>query len=354
MLDSLSAPGTHPCVRLGRLLDPRVPGARAAELGAPAARTAPGIAIDSDLLAVAGRHHMVATLASALARRGLRPDDPDLADYLDAIHRLNARRNARIVAEIGEVAGALAARGVRPVFLKGAALLLRGTHSDPASRFLGDIDVLVAPEATEAAAAALAAAGFTQKPAGPAHVHDRVKLVHPHRPAQVELHHPAVPAHLAAPLAAEAMRADALPVAALPGAAVPTVTDLAIHNVLHAMLHDWNLAMAELPLRDALDLALLARDPALDWDAVAARIARAPQGSAALAFCLAASREAFPWAELPALPVTGAAARALRAWRDRRGRPTGRVRRRLANVVEHSGRAWRGLARALGPAEARA
>ena len=351
MLDSLSTPGAHPCVRLGRLLDPREPVAHAVESGA---QPMVGVAIDSDLLAVAGRHHMVAALASALSRRGLRPDDPDLAAYLDAIHGLNARRNARVMAEIAEVAAALAGRGIRPVFLKGAALLLRGTHADPASRFLGDIDVLVAPEATGAAAAALAAVGFRQKPAGPAHVHDRVKLVHPHRPAQVELHHPAVPAHLAGPLVAAAMRADARPVAALPGAAVPTTTDLAIHNVLHAMLHDWNLAMAELPLRDALDLALLARDPALEWDAVVARIARAPHGSAALAFCLAATREAFPWAELPALPVTGAAARALRAWRDRRGRPTGRVRRRLANVAEHSGRAWRGVTRALHPAGARA
>ena len=342
MPDSHSAPGTHPCVRLGRLLDPCAPVARGT------------IRVDCDVLAVAGRHHMVTALASALSRRGLRPDDPDLADYLDAIHGLNARRNARVMAEVAEIAAALAGRGIRPVFLKGAALLLRGTHADPASRFLGDIDVLVDPAATEAAAAALAAAGFRQKPAGPAHVHDRVKLVHPHRPAQVELHHPAVPAHLAGPLGAGAKRAAALPVAVLPGAAVPTATDLAIHNVLHAMLHDWNLAMAELPLRDALDLALLARDPALAWDAVAARIARAPHGSAALAFCLAATREAFPWAELPALPVTGTAARALRAWRDRKGRPTGRVRRRLANVAEHSGRAWRGVARALHPAGVRA
>ena len=344
MLDSLSVPGAHPCVQLGRLLDP----------DAPAVRTGDEIALGSNLLAVAGRHHMVAALASALSRRGLRPDDPDLADYLDAIHGLNATRNARMSAEIDEITGALAAYDIQPVFLKGAALLLRGTHADPASRFIGDLDVLVAPEATEAAAAALAAAGFGTRPPGPAHVHDRGKLVPPRRPAQVELHHPAVPAHLAGPLAPEAMRAEALPVATLPGAAVPTATDLAIHNVLHAMLHDRNLAMAELPLRDALDLALLSRDPALAWDAVATRITRAPHGSAALAFYLAATREAFPWADLPALPVTGAAARALRAWRNRKGRPTGRVRRRLADVAEHSGRAWRGIARALGRSGLRA
>lgn len=310
--------------------------------------------IDPAVLTAAGRHHMVPALATALRRHGIRPDDPELQGYLDAIRGLNARRNARLVAEAGEIGRALVKGGIRPLFLKGTALLLLGIHADPASRFVGDIDILIAPGETEAAAAALETLGFRRKPAGPAHVHDRVKLVHPGRPAQVELHHPAVPGHLAGPLVPAEMRARATPVAALAGVAVPAASDLVVHNVVHAMLHDWNLAMAELPLRDGLDLALVAGRGAVDWDDVAARMALAPQGGAALAFALAASREAFPWAALPEVAVTGAAARALTAWRDRRGRPTGRVRRRLANVAEHWGRARRGLDRALESARARA
>ncbi|MFT3974431.1 MAG: nucleotidyltransferase family protein [Amaricoccus sp.] len=339
MLDNPIAPEAHPCARLGALLEP---------VAAPDLSGEPRpVAVDPAVLAVAGRYHLVPALASALARRGVRPDEPELAAYLDAMHALNARRNARLMAEAGDIAAALVAAGVRPLFLKGTALLLLGLHADPASRFLGDIDILVPPDQIEAAAGAIAALGFACVSSAPAHVHDRVKLAHPDRPAAVELHHPAVPGHLAGPLGADAMRAAARPVAALPGASVPSATDLVLHNVLHGMLHDWNFAMAELPLRDALDLALVGRAGGVDWNAVAARIERAPQGAAALAFALAATREALPWCDLPELPVSGASARALRAWRDRRGAPTGRVRRRLANVAEHSGRAWRGLNRAL-------
>lgn len=300
------------------------------------------------MLAVAGRHHMVPALASALTRRGLRPSDPDLAAYLGAVHGLNLRRNARLVAEIREITAALAARGVRPVFLKGSAVLLLGLLPDRGSRFLGDVDLLLAPEEAAIAAEALAEIGYRRGPEGPASAHDRVKLVHPERPGQVEVHHPAVPWHLSAALPPEAMRVRAVAAPGPDGAAVPCATDLVVHNLLHAMLHDWNLAMAELPMRDGLDLALLAQTGEVDWQEVAARVALVPHGAAALGFCLAAAREAFAWAPLPEMPLTGAAARALRAWRDRRGRPTGRVRRRLANVAEHSGRARRAIGRALG------
>lgn len=306
------------------------------------------VTVELALLAVAGRHHLVAGLATALAARGLVADDPEMDAYLDAIHALNADRNRRLLTEVALVSAAMTTAGVQPVFLKGAAMLLRGDYPDPSARFLGDIDVLVAPEATEPVAQALAAHGFRRKKDGPPGAHDRVKLHHPGHPAQVELHHPAVPAHLAPALPPAAMRARASAAPSLAGAALPAATDLAAHLVLHAMLHDQNLWLAELPMRDGLDLALLARDPALDWDEVRHRLARVPAGTAALGFCLAAAGAAYPWAPLPRLPLTRVAAQALRAWETRRGRPTGRLRRRLANVVEHTGATWRRLGGAGG------
>lgn len=297
---------------------------------------------------------MVPTLAASLSSRGLRASDSELAEYLAAMHALNARRNRRLLAEVGEITEALVAAGIRPIWLKGTALLLDGVHADPTGRFLGDVDLLLRPDEIEPAAELIVGLGYGRKPPGAAGAHDRVKLFHPERPAQVELHHPAVPVHLAAPLPPEAMRARAVSVAGLPGAAVPCPDDIVVHAVIHAMLHDWNLHLAELPMRDGLDLALLARRRAVDWEAVAGRLQRVPHGPAAYGFFLAATREAYPWADLPEVPVTGFAARSLRAWQTRAGRPTGRIRRRLANVVEHSARAWRTLGFAGRQAEVQA
>lgn len=73
-------------------------------------------------------------------------------------------KNVRLGHRLREIDGALARRGVSALLLKGA-YLVRAVYGDPGLRGMGDVDVLVAPEALAEAAEALRDAGFS--PLGP-------------------------------------------------------------------------------------------------------------------------------------------------------------------------------------------
>ena len=67
----------------------------------------------------------------------------DVLDYFHTIHEGNAARNRGILEHVGELASILNRIGVEPVLLKGACHLASGLYSDPAARFMSDIDILV-------------------------------------------------------------------------------------------------------------------------------------------------------------------------------------------------------------------
>ena len=284
------------------------------------------------MLALAGWHGVTCGLWRAFGADAERLPE-DCAAYLEAASHLNARRNARLVGQAREIADALRAAGIRAVFLKGTALLLCDLHADPAARLVGDIDLLVASDRLEDAAAALVAAGYRRLPDRVAHAHDPVRLVREGRPGLIELHHAPVAFSLAPALSAEAVLARAEPSPPAPGALVPCPEDLVVHAVAHAMLQDHGFRLAELRLCDALDLARLAAryGDAIDWGAVAARLDRVPEGRDALVFCLHAARESLA-APLPALEPSARVRRRLSSWRGRAGGPAAAITRRAALI----------------------
>ena len=113
---------------------------------------------------------------------------------------------------------------------------------------------------------------------------------------------------------------------------VPCPEHLVLHNVVHAMLHHRGFRLSEVSLRDALDLALLARSfgDDLDWAAIGRRMATEPDGAAALEFYLGVCRALLPEAPLPDLAPGPPARAALRRWRRRRGGHASR----LAHAVD--------------------
>jgi hypothetical protein len=305
---------------LGVLLDPASdPGRRVELCGDP-----------QGLVELAGLHLVTPALRRGMRALGLDGDLPDeLASFLAAVEALNVRRNRRLAAQAAELAGALNALDIEPVFLKGTALLLLGLYPDPSARLIGDIDLLVPVDRLDDAAAALRGLGYADLEAGPAHAHDPQSLAHPERPAMVELHRSPVPLPLEPLLPSLELQARAVPLPGL-GAArarAPCPTHLALHNLLHAMLQHRCWRLANLPMRDALDLVLLDRrfGAAIDWETLAGRAAGAPGGRDALAFYTGAARAVFPAAGLPRFEPGWRARLALRRWRGRHGRPPGRL-----------------------------
>jgi hypothetical protein len=292
------------------------------------------------LLETAGRHLVTPAVWSALARRGQADRlPPDLAEYLEAMHELNRRRNARLAVQAAETAAALSPAGMRPVFLKGLAHLLIGIYPDPAARFVGDMDLLLSPEQVEPAAAELARIGYRRLPTAAWQSHDDVRLLHPERPAMIELHRSSLELPLAAIMPTDAVIKRSATLPGVPNAAVPCPEDLVVHNTAHAMVQHRFFRLAELPLRDAWDLVLLAERFRLDWPAVERRLAIGPGGPHPFGFYVRAAAATMPGARLPA---SAQGTSALRRWRRRRGRPPGAWRQACIHLVDYAeDRAWR-------------
>jgi hypothetical protein len=114
--------------------------------------------------------------------------------------------------------------------------------------------------------------------------------------------------------------------------------------MLHAMLQHRGWRLANLTLREALDLVLIDRrlGASIDWETVARRAAATTGGRKALAFYTSATRAVFPAATLPRFDPGWRARLALRRWRGRRGRPPAQLMFeavRVAAFVEDV--AWR-------------
>jgi hypothetical protein len=83
-------------------------------------------------------------LYTAFERNGILPLLPgDLTEHIRHIYTLNAARNKRILAQCRHIAALLSPADIRPVFFKGAALLLMGLFPGDGDRLMEDIDILL-------------------------------------------------------------------------------------------------------------------------------------------------------------------------------------------------------------------
>ena len=214
------------------------------------------------LITLAGHHMITPALAPAL--RGNVTVPPSVADYLEAVALLNGERNKLILDAVGTVATSLARGGIDAVFLKGGANLAEALYPDPATRLLGDLDILVPPDQAATASALLAATGFAEIDAPPRLVAGRLH----HLPMQrhvdtgvgVEIHHQLLPERLGTLLDSGAARRSAIKVD-LNGQCVAILAPAwrILHNVVHDQITDQAFARRTCELRQSLDLALLWR-----------------------------------------------------------------------------------------------
>lgn len=89
----------------------------------------------------------------------------DVCAYIRQIYRRNVLRNDRLAGQLEEAVVAMNGQGVTPVLLKGAAMLATASDERRGVRLMSDLDIMVMPDDSERAVAALGAIGYE--------IHDR-------------------------------------------------------------------------------------------------------------------------------------------------------------------------------------
>lgn len=142
---------------------------------------------------LADANFVLPELHQALLDKGLEDRVPEvMLATLTEVSRLMASRMARLLAQMREVNAALAADGIRPVWLKGAALLTeRAGLRHP--RLMSDLDLWIPTrEGQEHTLDLLAKLGYSPKPASAyqdwSESHHYAPLFHPKHPVSLEVH----------------------------------------------------------------------------------------------------------------------------------------------------------------------
>jgi Uncharacterised nucleotidyltransferase len=220
-----------------------------------------------EALIAASSHHYV-TPALAWCSQQDHNVPIDVRGYLDAVLRLNAKRNELLLDALHRVVAVLNAIDIEPVLLKGAARLIEGIYPAPGLRVLGDLDLLIPKDQAEDAALALGNIGFTVSGPVPENHHHLPVLCDPETGAGVELHTGAVHRRSEAIMPSTRFF-EKTRVLALQGSRVRLLdaTQSIGHNVVHDQLDHEGYLRKRVELRQLLDLVVMRarHESAIDW-----------------------------------------------------------------------------------------
>lgn len=144
------------------------------------------------VVTVSTQHYVFPALYGNLKRMDMLSELPkDLVGYMEHISSLNKERNLQIKKQALEINEVLNAQDISPIFLKGTGFLLQDFYDDIADRMIGDIDLIVSPEAYDTTVASLKKNGYNNK----SHALENVRLgkhyprlIHDDKIAAVEVH----------------------------------------------------------------------------------------------------------------------------------------------------------------------
>lgn len=243
--------------------------------GSDASRRRRAVREWTDPLRVINAHLLGPAVYAALLHGETLADLPvEVRRYLGYLYRENARRNAALRRQALEMLGALEARGVDTMLLKGCAALLGKLHCGSGVRMLRDIDLLVKQEDIPQTLDTLNALGYRIDQRFPAGHHAHAELRRLHDPAALDLHTELVdPKHVlgAKEVWARAERHTHDGVTWF----APCPTDFVFHNILHAQVHFLgDFYRGVLDLHQVYDLAIAMRrhGAAIDWELIETRL----------------------------------------------------------------------------------
>jgi hypothetical protein len=216
---------------------------------------------------IAAREEVLPTLAGKLSC------PPDVSAFFEGVQELNRERNRQLLTEVETLALLLNQAGIEPVLLKGSAYLATGVYSDPADRWLQDIDFLVSPAQSRDAFEIVQAIGYEPyipNPTALIHHHHPV-LTRPHR-VPVEIHHSLGESACRAILTeGEVVNSSAGFRLGRAEVRIPSAEHLMTHLILHSQLSHGSYGRIWPSLRTMLDLVLLRRRFNVDWDEIRQR-----------------------------------------------------------------------------------
>jgi hypothetical protein len=228
------------------------------------------------VLRAAMEESLLPLLHSRISRLDLRSTvPPDIVDFLSAVEELNQERNTCILNEVKFAARLLNTVGIEPVLLKGLAYLKLGVYHNPATRYLGDIDLLVSEAHLQPAVDILVRNGFE-----PDRTDQFGEFRHHHPPMRrpgsvfIEIHRSLCLGKCGSLLPPREVIARSLP-CDLDGVRirVPCPEDLFTHLVVHSQIqHPYNERIWP-PLRAMYDLGQVLRHfrTLIDWNCVQRR-----------------------------------------------------------------------------------
>ena len=234
-------------------------------LGGPQQKLAPR---SLPFLLKAAKHHCATPSLSWCLRHEPKVPAP-MRSYLDAVLRLNGKRNERVANVLAHVIDTMNAIDVEPIVLKGVAHLVGELYPSAAARLLGDIDVIISEERAPDVVAAMERIGFASDPEFAGTYKHLPPMFNEESNIRIELHTRLVHWPNTDPILTDSWVREQSRLVPFRGlrVKVPTPTIQIAHNVVHDQLAHDRYQSNEVELRQLLDLALLrARyEKEVDW-----------------------------------------------------------------------------------------
>lgn len=240
----------------------------------------------ASVLRLSGDHLVTPVLRWALREhKGLYDELPsNVVDYLEAVYALNLEKNLSCEDQLSELISDLNKIEVRPVLLKGAAMLVGGLYPTSGERMISDLDILIPEERLPDVLSRMLALGY-QATEGMidldkatlkslSHRHHYPALVHRDWPVSIELHVQPVVLRYRTLLGSEDVLGKATKAVMPRGEClIPDPEIMITHNVVHAFLFDTIDCMKTISLRQLFEFVLISQKyhADIDWDQIAKR-----------------------------------------------------------------------------------
>lgn len=225
------------------------------------AKMGTGQVLWDDVVKIASKHLVLPLIYIRLEEHNLLSYLPDeLRAYLEEITRLNRERNKVLLSEVEQLNKLLSDKDIKPIFLKGTALLIKGLYSDIGERMIADIDILVAPEKMEEAAELLIEIGYKALADYDSEMFEQLKhyprLVHPSRNFGVEIHKDVIENRRDRKLLFNHFDENKDCVEPY---YIPSTENLILHSMINCQINDFGYILGTINLRQQYDLLILSQ-----------------------------------------------------------------------------------------------